>query len=81
MLGFDDLLGLVLVADTGVAVVAGVETFESELETRRDADADFEPGAMALAMQFARQGGLAVSMGRRCGLVLCDVEMPWPCDG
>lgn len=54
MLGFDDLIGLVLVADTGVAVVAGVETLESELETRRDADADFEPGAMALSWSVNR---------------------------
>ena len=46
MLGFDGLIGLVLIVATGVAAVAGVETFDKELETRREAVAVLEPGAM-----------------------------------
>ena len=46
LLGFDGLIGLVLVVAIGVAAVDGVETFDSELETRREAVAVLEPGAM-----------------------------------
>lgn len=49
MLGFDGLIGLALVVATGVAVFDGVETFDSELETRRGAVAVLEPGAMVLS--------------------------------
>lgn len=48
MLGFDGLMGLALVVAIGVAVVGGVETFDSVLETRRGAVATLEPGAMIL---------------------------------
>ena len=48
LLGFDDLIGLALVVAVGAAVVGGVETFDSELETRRGAVAVLEPGAMVL---------------------------------
>lgn len=49
MLGFAGLMGLALVAAVDVTVVGGVETFDSELDTRRGAVADLEPGAMVLA--------------------------------
>lgn len=48
LLGFDGLIGLVLVIAVDVAVVGGVETFDSELEIRRGAVAVLEPGAMVL---------------------------------
>lgn len=73
MLGFDGLMGLALVVAIGVAVVGGVETFDSVLETRRGAVAALEPGAMIFGCQIATQGGLAALMGGRGWLVLCYV--------
>ena len=49
LLGFDGLIGLALAAMIGVAVVGGVETFDSELETRREAVPVLEPGAMVFS--------------------------------
>ena len=49
MLGFDGLFGLGLVEAIGVAVVGGVETLDSELDTRRGAVAVLEPGAIGLS--------------------------------
>ena len=49
LLGFDGLIGLALGVAVGVAVLGGVETFDSELETRRGPVAVLEPGAMALS--------------------------------
>ena len=46
---FKDLIGLALAVAVGVAVFDGVETFDSELETRRVAVALLEPGAMVLS--------------------------------
>lgn len=49
LLGFNGLIGLALAVVVGVAVLGGVETLDSELETRRGAVAVLEPGAMALS--------------------------------
>lgn len=49
LLGFDDLFGLALVVAVGIAFVGGVETFDSELDTRRGAVAFLEAGAMILS--------------------------------
>lgn len=49
MLGFDGLFGLAFVVAIGVAVVGGVETLDSELDTRRGAVAVREPGAIGLS--------------------------------
>ena len=58
LLGFDDLIGLALVVAVGAAVVGGVETFDSELETRRGAVAVLEPGAMALDVLVSKLSSL-----------------------
>lgn len=76
MLGFDGLMGLALVVAIGVAVVGGVETFDSVLETRRGAVATLEPGAMIFGCQIATQGGLAALMGGRGGWFFVTWENP-----
>ena len=48
LLGFDGLIDLALVVAIGVVVVGGVETFDSELDTRREAVDVLEPAAIAL---------------------------------
>lgn len=56
LLCFDGLIGLVLVVAVGVVVFDGVETFDSELETRRVAVAVLEPGAMVLSWSVTWHG-------------------------
>lgn len=48
LLGFDGLIDRALVVAVGVVVVAGVETFDSALDTRRGAVDDLEPAAIVL---------------------------------
>ena len=48
LLGFDGLIDLALDVAVGVVVVAGVETFDSALDTRRGAVDDLEPAAIVL---------------------------------
>lgn len=48
LLGFDGLIDLALVVAIGVVVAGGVETFDSELDTRREAADVLEPAAIVL---------------------------------
>ena len=54
LLGFDGLIDLALVVAIGVVVVGGVETFESELDTRREAVDALEPAAIVLCWSVIR---------------------------
>ena len=49
LLGFDGLTGLAFVVAIRGPVVGGVETLDSELDTRRVAAAALEPAAMFLS--------------------------------
>lgn len=50
LLGFDGLTVLAFVVAIGGAVVGGVETLDSELDTRRGAAAALEPAAMFFSL-------------------------------